>query len=71
MRGPANHVGMLLVKVFLKLWQLVQVPLLLSEAITGIAELSSATAASATVTTEARRAAAIAGIRSNSWVIDH
>ncbi len=51
---------MLLIKVFLKLWELVQVPLFLPQTIAGIAELSSA---SATVASEARGTAAIAAIK--------
>ncbi len=56
-RGLAGDVGMLLIEVFLKLGQLVQVPLLLPQPIARIAELSST---STTVATKARRTTAIA-----------
>lgn len=50
---------MLLIKVLLKLWELVQVPLFLPQPISGIAELA-ATSAAATVSTKARTAAVAA-----------
>lgn len=57
---PPGNVGMLLIEVFLKLWELIEIPLFLPQAFTGIAELSSTTTSSSTVTTKARRTAAIA-----------
>lgn len=59
---PPGNVGMLLIKVFLKLRELVQVPLFLPQPITRIAELPPA-AAAATVATEARRTTAIASMQ--------
>lgn len=55
---------MLLIEVFLKLWELIEIPLFLPQAFTGIAELSSTTSSS-TVTTKARRATAIAANKLN------
>lgn len=53
-RSPGN-VGMLLIEVFLKLWELVQVPLLLPQSLTWIAELPST---STTVASKSRRTTA-------------
>lgn len=57
---PPRDVRVLLVEVLLKLGQLVQVPLLLPQSVSRVAELA-ATAAAA-VAPEARRAAAIAAV---------
>lgn len=63
---PSGNIGMLLVEVFLKLWELVQVPLFLPQPFARIAKLPST---STTVATEARRAAAIAAnkLTVKSW----
>lgn len=61
---PPGNVGVLLIEVFLKLWELIEIPLFLPQAFTGIAELSSSTTSS-TVTTKARRTTAIAANKLN------
>lgn len=60
MRPPGN-VWMLLIEVFLKLGELVQVPVFLPQSVTGIAKLSS-TATTTTASTETRRPTAITEI---------
>lgn len=60
-QSPPGDIGMLLIEVFLKLRELVQVPVFLPQSITGITKLPSA-AATTTVPTKARRTAAIAAI---------
>lgn len=60
-RRPPGNVGMLLIEVFLKLWELVKVPLFLPQSFSGIAELPTTT--STTVATKARRTTAIAAIK--------
>lgn len=59
-RRPPGNVGMLLIEVFLKLWELVKVPLFLPQPFSGIAELPTT---STTVATKARRTTAIAAIK--------
>lgn len=59
--SPGN-IWMLLVEVFLKLGELVQVPVFLPKSIAGIAELSSSTSTT-TVATKTRRSTAIAEIK--------
>lgn len=59
-RRPPGNVGMLLIEVFLKLWELVKVPLFLPQPISGITKLP---ATSTTVATKARRTTAIAAIK--------
>lgn len=61
-KWSACGIWMLLVEVLLKLWKLVQVPVLLSQSFTRVAKLSwrgSAPIASSTTTTKTRRSPTI------------
>lgn len=59
-RWSVGDVRMLLVEVFLKFRELVQVPVLFSQSFAGITELSSSTATTSSATTEPGRSTAIA-----------